>query len=448
MDADAEPPTKKRLLSAVVKDEPPPIPEPSPRVLPKNDDERLVRRNRRMFGALLVGTLEKFREEDKRLQGSEAFLRRSETLKRAEAKADEERERARQKFREEAAERRKRELTLKVKLAAKVEEKSLELLFLQWLAHHTRLRSFLRTTAEPHIYFQPAKPSAPSDELHASQQAILDDWKKERRMELSAAQKQLAEERMAALDAELARMASRSSGARRGPPQGTAAQNGGEGGDGSVLEEGGASAMELGGGEGREEEAPDEEEEEEPEVEVEEPGAGGDEEDEDAAVSQVAAAVDGVAEAEAVAPADADESGMADAPQATAAAAAEGDDDLVGVEAGAGGQSESNVAVNGNSNQDIGAGDATGDYGDAGGGVATSMKAENAAAGVALTLMTTASKLTASVAAGETPRRRERWPSSALAGRLHLKLPSLIAIPCQLDSHSSLALQGTLVKVS
>eukprot|EP00850_Spirogloea_muscicola_P003460 SM000014S00248 [mRNA] locus=s14:233454:236504:+ [translate_table: standard] len=396
MDADAEPPTKKRLLSAVVKvgdgevlrpdsarsdegragrgdgeapdgrrprlydrfdgprDEPPPIPEPSPRVLPKNDDERLVRRNRRMFGALLVGTLEKFREEDKRLQGSEAFLRRSETLKRAEAKADEERERARQKFREEAAERRKRELTLKAKLAAKVEEKSLELLFLQWLAHHTRLRSFLRTTAEPHIYFQPAKPSAPSDKLHASQQAILDDWKKELRMELSAAQKQLAEERMAALDAELARMASRSSGARRGPPQGTAAQNGGKGGDGSILEEGGASVMELGGGEGREEDAPEEEEEEEPEVEVEEPGAGGDEEDEDAAVGQVAVAVDKVAEAEAAAPGSADESRMADATQATAAAA-EGDDDLVGVEAVTGGQPESNVAVNGTSNQDAGA---------------------------------------------------------------------------------------------
>jgi len=34
------------------------LPEPAPRELPKNDDPNMVRRNKRMLGQLLVGTLE------------------------------------------------------------------------------------------------------------------------------------------------------------------------------------------------------------------------------------------------------------------------------------------------------------------------------------------------------------------------------------------------------
>lgn len=114
-----------------------------PRVLPKDEDPNLVKRNRRMLGQLL-GTLEKFREEDKHLSTSEAYLRRSDSLRRAEQRAREESEMLRQQEREQIAEKRRRDLTLRARVAAKAEEKKLELLFIRWSEHHKKLCNFLR----------------------------------------------------------------------------------------------------------------------------------------------------------------------------------------------------------------------------------------------------------------------------------------------------------------
>jgi pinin len=116
--------------------------------------------------------VQKFRQEDQKLSGSEAFMRRSDSLKRAEQKAQEESERLRQQEREQLAEKRKNDLTLRANLAARADEKQLELLFLQWTEHHTHLCSFLRTTAEPAIYFMPAKPSEETDKLLQESQQV------------------------------------------------------------------------------------------------------------------------------------------------------------------------------------------------------------------------------------------------------------------------------------
>ncbi|KAG8062246.1 hypothetical protein GUJ93_ZPchr0003g18115 [Zizania palustris] len=56
-----------------------PLPEPLPREFPKDEDPSLVKRNKRMLGKLLVGTLEKFQQEDKKMSNTEAYMRRSET---------------------------------------------------------------------------------------------------------------------------------------------------------------------------------------------------------------------------------------------------------------------------------------------------------------------------------------------------------------------------------
>ncbi|KAL6964343.1 hypothetical protein U1Q18_035398 [Sarracenia purpurea var. burkii] len=114
-----------------------------PRVLPKDEDPSLVNRNKRMLGQLL-GTLEKFRKEDMQLSGTEAYMRRSNSLQRAEQRAREESERLRQQEREQIAEKRRRDLTLRARVAAKAEEKKLELLFLRWSEHHRKLGNFLR----------------------------------------------------------------------------------------------------------------------------------------------------------------------------------------------------------------------------------------------------------------------------------------------------------------
>ncbi|KAG8062238.1 hypothetical protein GUJ93_ZPchr0003g18633 [Zizania palustris] len=84
----------------------------------------------------------------------------------ADQKAREESERLRQQEREQAIEKRKRDMMLRARVAAKAEEKRLELLYMQWVEHHKKLSNFLRlflflaqkTKAEPQIYFMPAKP--------------------------------------------------------------------------------------------------------------------------------------------------------------------------------------------------------------------------------------------------------------------------------------------------
>lgn len=176
-----------------------------PRVLPKDEDPRLVNRNRRMLGQLL-GTLEKFKKEDLQLSGTDAYMRRSNSLQRAEQKAREESEKLRQQERERIAENRKRDLVLRARVAAKAEEKKLELLFLQWSEHHKKLTNFLRTKTEPHIYYMFAKPMEENTELseQKKEQAFL-EWKTLRREELSAYQKEIQEQYIANVEKDLDR---------------------------------------------------------------------------------------------------------------------------------------------------------------------------------------------------------------------------------------------------
>eukprot|EP00897_Mesotaenium_endlicherianum_P002337 jgi/Mesen1/2130/ME000152S01219 len=161
--------------------------DPARREVPAvHKDERVVRRNKRMFGALLLGTLEKFREDDKKLQKSDAFVRRSDSLKRAEQRAREESELLRTAQRQRQMEMRERDLVLKARLAAKADEKALELLFLRWSAHHQRLSSFLCTKTKPAVYFVPAKSCDATQRRLEEQQQELDEWRRQRRDELSS----------------------------------------------------------------------------------------------------------------------------------------------------------------------------------------------------------------------------------------------------------------------
>ncbi|KAF9601389.1 hypothetical protein IFM89_019242 [Coptis chinensis] len=145
-------------------------------------DPTLVNRNRRMLGSLL-GTLE------------------------AEQRAREESDKLRQQEREKIAENRRRDLTLRARVAAKAEEKKLELLFLKWSEHHKILGNYLRTKTEPSICYMPVKP-LDDDETVAEQRkekAFL-EWKNARREELSEYQKQIGEQYVANVEKELERL--------------------------------------------------------------------------------------------------------------------------------------------------------------------------------------------------------------------------------------------------
>ncbi|WVZ60205.1 hypothetical protein U9M48_010257 [Paspalum notatum var. saurae] len=219
------------------------LPEPAPRDLPRNEDPNLVRRNKRMLGQLLVGTLEKFQQEDKKLSNSEAFLRRSETQRKAEQKVREESERLRQQEREQIAEKRKRDMTLRARVAAKAEEKRLELLYIQWTEHHKRLSNFLSystflfdgsvifcvlqvifisgpnvsiltiklredaTKAEPPIYYMPTKPIIDDPNIvEQNKEKVFEEWKSMRRAELTQFQKQVEEQYLSNVERQLERI--------------------------------------------------------------------------------------------------------------------------------------------------------------------------------------------------------------------------------------------------
>ncbi|CAA2982734.1 Pinin [Olea europaea subsp. europaea] len=127
-----------------------------PRVLPKNEDPSLVSQSKRMLGQVL-GTLERFRKDNVQLSSTEAYMRAAYKIH-AEQRAREESERLRQQECEQIAEKRKRDLTLRACIAAKAEEKKLELLFLWWSEHHRKLGNFIRTKADPPIDYLFAKP--------------------------------------------------------------------------------------------------------------------------------------------------------------------------------------------------------------------------------------------------------------------------------------------------
>ncbi|CAL1352710.1 unnamed protein product [Linum trigynum] len=176
-----------------------------PRVLPKNEDPSLVSRNKRMLGQLL-GTLEKFRKEDMKLSGTEAYTKRSNALQKAEQRAREESERLRQEEREKIAEKRRRDLVLRARVAAKAEEKKLELLFLRWSDHHKKCSNFTRTKTEPHIYYMTKKPLDEDATLQQQhQEQLFSEWKAARREELSEYQKQIESQYLENVEKELER---------------------------------------------------------------------------------------------------------------------------------------------------------------------------------------------------------------------------------------------------
>ncbi|KAI5083349.1 hypothetical protein GOP47_0003092 [Adiantum capillus-veneris] len=182
--------------------------EPAPRVLTKEENPSMAKRNRRMFGALL-GTLQKFVAEDVQLSSSDAFTRRSDSLKRAELKALEESERLRRQEREELAEKRRRDLSLRARIAAKAEEKQLELLFIHWTEHHSKLSKFLRTSSDPPVYYMPATYTEELEKLLEDQQKDFLEWKEKRREELTKYQKDLTEWHLTNVEAEIERWINR-----------------------------------------------------------------------------------------------------------------------------------------------------------------------------------------------------------------------------------------------
>lgn len=169
-DAAEEPSSKRvRLQSSVVvlagedaareRHAPPAVreePTPAPRPVQAEGNTAVRRRDQRLFGALLMGTLQKFKKEEDTQDRQSLSEKRREALQKAEQREREESQRLRQQERSELAGKKREELLVAIKLAAKEQEVFAELRHAMALEHEGKLASFLKTQTEPAVLFLPA----------------------------------------------------------------------------------------------------------------------------------------------------------------------------------------------------------------------------------------------------------------------------------------------------
>lgn len=146
----------------------------------ENVDEKSRQRNKRMFGALL-GTLQKFRQEETKLKAKED--------KKAEVEARV--EEAKRKEKEELKKERQQLFMSRKKQLAEVKALETKLArskqFQEWRASQLPLAHFVRTRAQPSIYYLPVK-------SHPRTDALLEKCAKELHDEIEQREKVLLEE--------------------------------------------------------------------------------------------------------------------------------------------------------------------------------------------------------------------------------------------------------------
>ncbi|XP_063972117.1 pinin [Diachasmimorpha longicaudata] len=146
----------------------------------ENVDERSRQRNKRMFGALL-GTLQKFRQEETKLKAKE------DKKAEVEARVEEAKRREKEELRRERQQlflSRKRQLAEVKALEAKLARSKQ---FQEWRSSQLPLANFIRTRAQPPIYYLPKR-------KHPRTDALLEECAKEFHEEVERREKVVMEE--------------------------------------------------------------------------------------------------------------------------------------------------------------------------------------------------------------------------------------------------------------
>ncbi|GFH10528.1 Pinin_SDK_memA domain-containing protein [Haematococcus lacustris] len=183
-------------------------PEAGQEAQPESSSAGVRKRNRRMFGALL-GTLQKFREEDAQFQSSSVASKRAEALRKAEERERATSQQLRRKEADKRAAERNEELARLSDLTLATDIKLLEVIYAKRIARKDTLSGFLVTKAHPPLYWSPATPSDATSTLAAQQAEDLLQWKASVAAELDAEKAALTERAMARREAALARRAER-----------------------------------------------------------------------------------------------------------------------------------------------------------------------------------------------------------------------------------------------
>ncbi|GMR59186.1 hypothetical protein PMAYCL1PPCAC_29381 [Pristionchus mayeri] len=144
--------------------------------------KEVKQRNRRLFGSLLVGTLQRFQKDTKKIATAEKA--QAEKVAEVEKRLEEEKRGDKEKERQERAalmnerreqEKKLKELTRKKALIQYAEEKT---------NHYKRLQNFIGTKTTPTIFFLPAKHTLQSLELLKNSASTLETLIEARKAEL------------------------------------------------------------------------------------------------------------------------------------------------------------------------------------------------------------------------------------------------------------------------
>ncbi|CAK1583907.1 unnamed protein product [Parnassius mnemosyne] len=143
----------------------------------QGDDEQARTRNRRIFGSLL-GTLQKFKQEEIGLQTKEE--KKAQVERKIEEQARLEKEREQKERKTLFAEREHKKATIKALEAkmARVQE------FEKWEASQKSLANFILTKAKPHVYWLPKKMTDKATEKLNSSRKFHEKYMIKKRLEL------------------------------------------------------------------------------------------------------------------------------------------------------------------------------------------------------------------------------------------------------------------------
>ncbi|XP_012269318.1 pinin [Athalia rosae] len=166
--ADEDDGTAKPAVSSRVIATPREIPSRQEVIRRERVDERSRQRNKRMFGALL-GTLQKFRQEETKLKAKED--KKAEVEARVEEAGRREKEELRRE-RQQLFQSRKRQQAEVRSLEAKLVRSRQ---FQEWRASQLPLASFIRTRTQPAIFYLPKRKHPRTDSLLASSAKELND---------------------------------------------------------------------------------------------------------------------------------------------------------------------------------------------------------------------------------------------------------------------------------
>ncbi|CAH0728697.1 unnamed protein product, partial [Brenthis ino] len=173
-DGEEDNPTKKTRMSSAVSRE---LPTRAAVLRAQGDDEQARTRNRRIFSSLL-GTLQKFKQEEIVLQTKED--KKAQVERKIEEQARLEKEREQKERKTLFAEREHKKATIKALEAkmARVQE------FEKWEASQQCLGNFILTKAKPHLYWIPKKMSEKAEEKLDSSRKFHEKCMTKKREEL------------------------------------------------------------------------------------------------------------------------------------------------------------------------------------------------------------------------------------------------------------------------